>query len=168
MLEIGRVFESALRTNSQELRKAAIASVRRIGPDATIDDLLISEAAPEILKLSLGELCDAAGLVPKVRPHVVPRDVVAKGVTASAPDAGITVHDAAPETGPDLGRVSNEERMYREILGALGRDTPMTIGQLSKALGMDSQTLKPFVSWMRDMGKVESIGRARSTRYRLR
>jgi hypothetical protein len=146
MLEIGRVFESALRTNSEELKKAAVSSVRRLGPDATIRELLDSDAAAGIRKLSLGELCEAAGLGLSIGVGAP----LTRTIVAAAPSA-----------------ISNEERMYRMLLDVLSDEPPMTIGQIAKAMQMEADVLKPFVAWMRDMGKIESIGRARATRYRL-
>jgi len=155
MLEIGRVFESALRSNSEELRKAALRTVTRLGPDASVRELLLSDAGAAIRQLSLREVALAAtsGHVP-----VGDRDCEPPGRVPV-----VEIQDATVAATSDASR---EERVYRDILVAL--DTgPQTIGQLAKVTGIDTTELRAYVSWMRQMGKVASTGRARATRYHL-
>ncbi len=44
-------------------------------------------------------------------------------------------------------------------------DEPLTIGQLSKEIGIAVDELRGYLAWMKKAGKVTSSGRARATRY---
>jgi hypothetical protein len=57
--------------------------------------------------------------------------------------------------------------MYRRILEVLTTNPGLTIGQLAKRMDVDTMELRGYLSWMRRVGKVHSIGRARATRYSL-
>ncbi len=50
------------------------------------------------------------------------------------------------------------------ILEALSAG-PQTIGQLGKAVSLETAELRGYLAWMKRMGKVNSSGRARATRY---
>jgi DNA-binding IclR family transcriptional regulator len=57
--------------------------------------------------------------------------------------------------------------MYRRILEVLARAPGLTIGQLAKRMDVDTLELRGYLAWMRRVGKVSSVGRARATRYSL-
>lgn len=152
MTEIAQLFESALRQNRATLlRKAAINTVAKMPASTRLSELLGSEAGASIRQLSLAELGEALrGLVQPaaaepVRPSVVP-----------APTAAAT--DAAGE--------SREVVVYKQILTAIEHE-PLTIGQLSKRIDCDIDELRGYLAWMKKMGKIDSTGRARATRYHL-
>jgi DNA-binding IclR family transcriptional regulator len=46
-------------------------------------------------------------------------------------------------------------------------EEPRTIGQLSKDLNIGLDELRGYLSWMKEVGKVTTTGRARGTRYHL-
>ncbi|RMG97244.1 MAG: ArsR family transcriptional regulator [Deltaproteobacteria bacterium] len=158
MTEIAQLFESALRSNrTQMLRSVAIETLSRMPRDATLRELLESEAGPAIRELTLAEFREVLGELPGIRRRLhrtVPAATRRRRVVAA--------ESAQPTSGPS----SDEERIYREILDALV-DGPLTIGQLAKRMGRTSDEIRGYVKWMRKMGKVESEGRARATRYFL-
>ena len=73
---------------------------------------------------------------------------------------------AGGAVAPSTVEASREERVYRVILEALASG-PMTIGRLAKTVGVESDELRGYRSWMRQKGKIVSTGRARATRYAL-
>jgi predicted Rossmann fold nucleotide-binding protein DprA/Smf involved in DNA uptake len=141
MTEIAQLFESALRQNRANLlRKAAINTVAKMPAQTTLRELLTSEAGASIRELTLVELREAlAGLAP-ARPRRV----------------------AAGPTTPE----SREARLYRQIIDAVTSE-PKTIGQLAKVVEVDVAELRGYLAWMKKMGKIDSTGRARATRYHL-
>ena len=145
MTQIAQLFESALRQN---VRKAAMNTVARMPPSTTLSELLNSDAGEAVRELTLRDLKEAlreAGLAPK----------------AAANNDG----RRRPVNGDDQEwSESREERLYRRILDAMA-DEPLTIGQLSKRIDVDVDELRGYLNWMKKMGKVQSSGRARATRY---
>lgn len=152
MTEIAQLFESALRQNRATLlRKAAINTVAKMPASTRLSELLGSEAGASIRQLSLAELREAlGGLVQLVQAE--PREPARTVVPAPAPDAG------AGE--------SREVVVYKQILTAIEHE-PLTIGQLSKRIDCDIDELRGYLAWMKKMGKIDSTGRARATRYHL-
>lgn len=151
MTEIAQLFESALRQNRATLlRKAAINTVAKMPASTRLSELLGSEAGASIRQLSLAELREAlSGLVAApVEPVRVAPAVAA--APAAAPDA--------PE--------SREVVVYKQILTAIEHE-PLTIGQLAKRIECDIDELRGYLAWMKKMGKIDSTGRARATRYHL-
>lgn len=147
MLEIGKFFESALRDQSAELKKAALGTVTQMGSRATLAELLSSAAGQGIRHLSLGDLLEAFDEAPASLPAVSP-SLAADPEPAAQPSA------------------EDSERIYLDILRHLGGD-PQTIGQLAKSMDVGVSELRAYLDWMRSMGKVSTSGRARSTRYHL-
>jgi predicted Rossmann fold nucleotide-binding protein DprA/Smf involved in DNA uptake len=145
MTEIAQLFESALRQNRANLlRKAAINTVAKMPAQTTLRELLTSEAGASIRELTLNELREAlAGFAP-ARPR-------------RAADAA----SSAPST-PE----SREARLYRQIIEAVTKEAK-TIGQLAKVVEVDVAELRGYLAWMKKMGKIDSTGRARATRYHL-
>lgn len=151
MTEIAQLFESALRSNHASLlRTAAINTVARMPPGTTLGELLASDAAQAIRALTLDDLAAAlreAGMAP----------------VAAAPA------DATPGVvAPDVvdAEQSREEQIYRRILETMAGEA-LTIGQLSKRMEVDVDELRGYLTWMKKMGKVQSLGRARATRYQV-
>ena len=141
MTEIAQLFESALRSNRASLlRKAAMNTVARMPPNTTLKELLASDAAEAIRALTLEDLA------------------------AALREAGLAPEPIEEEEEP--AEVSREERIYRRILETMA-DEALTIGQLSKRLGVDVEELRGYLTWMKKMGKVVSTGRARATRYQV-
>ena len=149
MTEIAQLFESALRQNRANLlRKAAINTVAKMPAQTTLRELLTSEAGASIRELTLVELREAlAGLAP-ARPASGRR--IAVNGSASGP------------TTPE----SREARLYRQIIEAVTSEAK-TIGQLAKVVDVDVAELRGYLAWMKKMGKIDSTGRARATRYHL-
>jgi predicted transcriptional regulator len=139
MTEIAQLFESALRNNrSSLLRKAAINTVAKMPAETTLRDLLQSDAREAIRELTLDDLAEALD---------------GKGRARAVEAAPMPTEAQSPE-----------EELYRRILDSLVSE-PLTIGQLSKRLSMDTTELRSYLNWMKRMGKVQSNGRARATRY---
>jgi hypothetical protein len=157
MLEIARLLENALANNRSGLRKAAKQTLAKAPLITTIRELLASEAGDAMRELTLADLGDAlieAGA----------------GARRHAGHAGHASHahadvDTKPATSADSQ--SREEFMYRRILEVLADTPSLTIGQLAKRIDVDTLELRGYLSWMRRVGKVSSIGRARATRYSL-
>jgi hypothetical protein len=143
MLEIGKFFESALRDQSAELKKAALGTVTRMGSQVTLAELLSSDAGQGIRHLSLRDILSAF------------EDVGMERASSDAP--ADKEHESA---------ASDQERIYLDILAHLG-DGPQTIGQLAKSMDVGVSELRAYLDWMRGMGKVSTTGRARATRYHL-
>lgn len=163
MTEIAQLFESALRQNRANLlRKAAINTVAKMPAQTTLHELLTSEAGSSIRELTLDELREAlAGFVSAAH--------VASG--AAAPTGSKRAPGAAPtgSAGSANGAEtleSREARLYRQIIEACGHE-PKTIGQLAKVVDVDVVELRGYLAWMKKMGKIDSSGRARATRYHL-
>jgi predicted Rossmann fold nucleotide-binding protein DprA/Smf involved in DNA uptake len=155
MTEIAQLFESALRENRASLlRKAAKSTIARMPPSTTLSALLDSDAGEAVRALTLTEFTEAleeAGLSP----------TPAGGRRRRVVDA-----DATPE-GSDSdqwGDEAAEAQLFRRILDAM-QDEPLTIGQLSKEVGIAVDELRGYLTWMKKAGKVTSSGRARATRY---
>lgn len=150
MTEIAQLFESALRQNRANLlRKAAINTVAKMPAQTTLRELLTSEAGASIRELTLVELREAlAGLAPAAKPAAGRR--IAVSPTSSGP------------TTPE----SREARLYRQIIDAVTSEAK-TIGQLAKVVDVDVAELRGYLAWMKKMGKIDSTGRARATRYHL-
>ncbi len=147
MLEITRLLDDALANNRSGLRKAAKQTLAKAPLTTTIRELLASEAGHAIRELSLGDLEEALVLA----------------------GAGAKQHDAPPAT-PETTSAdsqSREEFMYRRILEVLADEPARTIGQLAKTIEVDTIELRGYLSWMRRVGKISSVGRARATRYSL-
>jgi predicted Rossmann fold nucleotide-binding protein DprA/Smf involved in DNA uptake len=161
--EIAQLFESALRQNRANLlRKAAINTVAKMPAHTTLHELLTSEAGSSIRELTLVELREAlagfvqaAGQAPR-RASEVSGGNLGNNLGASTGNLG---SNAAPE--------SREARLYRQIIEAVGSE-PKTIGQLAKVVDVDVVELRGYLAWMKKMGKIDSSGRARATRYHLR
>lgn len=159
MLEIARLLENALANNRSGLRKAAKQTLAKAPLITTIRELLASEAGDAMRELTLSDLEDAliaAGAGAK------------RGAAGTASDSHGQAHadvDTKPATSADSQ--SREEFMYRRILEVLSDTPSLTIGQLAKRIDVDTLELRGYLSWMRRVGKVSSIGRARATRYSL-
>jgi predicted Rossmann fold nucleotide-binding protein DprA/Smf involved in DNA uptake len=153
MTEIAQLFESALRQNRANLlRKAAINTVAKMPAQTTLRELLTSEAGASIRELTLVELREAlAGLAVTARPAADPARAGGRRVVASS--------------GPSTPE-SREAKLYRQIIEAVTSDAK-TIGQLAKVVEVDVAELRGYLAWMKKMGKIDSTGRARATRYHL-
>jgi predicted Rossmann fold nucleotide-binding protein DprA/Smf involved in DNA uptake len=148
MSEIAHLFESALRNNrSSLLRRAAMNTVARMPLRTTLRELLESDAGDAVRELTLRELGEALAEIPGAARR---QRIVAVG-TGEAKDA-------------PTREASREERLFRDILAALEAE-PLTIGQIAKRLGLESEELRGYLTWMKKMGKVRAVGRARATRY---
>lgn len=150
MTEIAQLFESALRQNRATLlRKAAINTVARMPATTKLSELLSSEAGASIRQLSISELREAlAALVP------------ARAARPAAAAATTTEGEGAANGGGE----AREVQVYKQILTAI-EDEPLTIGQLAKRIDCDIAELRGYLAWMKKMGKIDSTGRARATRY---
>lgn len=146
MLEIARLLENALANNRSGLRKAAKQTLAHAPLSTTIRELLASEAGDAMRELTLADLEEAL-------------------MTASGAETRSPGTRQKPSTSADSQ--SREEYMYRRILEVLARSPGLTIGQLAKKLDVDTLELRGYLSWMRRVGKVNSTGRARATRYSL-
>ena len=162
MTEIAQLFESALRQNRANLlRKAAINTVAKMPAQTTLQELLSSEAGTSIRELTLLELREAlAGFVAAARAEAPRRPPGAAGANGSAA-ASSSAASASTDTAE-----SREARLYRQIIEAVGSE-PKTIGQLAKVVDVDVVELRGYLAWMKKMGKIDSTGRARATRYHL-
>jgi hypothetical protein len=154
MLEIARLLENALANNRSGLRKAAKQTLAKAPLTTTIRELLSSEAGEAMRELTLADLEEA--LI-----------TAAGGPSGGGGRAGArsTAVESKPSTSADSQ--SREEFMYRRILEVLTTNPGLTIGQLAKRMDVDTMELRGYLSWMRRVGKVHSIGRARATRYSL-
>lgn len=165
MTEIAQLFESALRQNRANLlRKAAINTVAKMPAQTTLHELLTSEAGSSIRELTLVELREAlAGFVVAAQGSGSAVSPVSKRTVAAGPAA-------TGSTGSTNGTAetveSREARLYRQIIEACGHE-PKTIGQLAKVVDVDVVELRGYLAWMKKMGKIDSSGRARATRYHL-
>lgn len=151
MLEIARLLENALANNRSGLRKAAKQTLAKAPLTTTIRELLSSEAGEAMRELSLADLEEAL--------------ISAGAGSGRARSSGRPLAQAKPSTSADSQ--SREEYMYRRILEVLTTNPGLTIGQLAKRMDVDTIELRGYLSWMRRVGKVHSIGRARATRYSL-
>jgi hypothetical protein len=154
MLEIARLLENALANNRSGLRKAAKQTLAKAPLTTTIRELLSSEAGEAMRELSLADLEEAlisAG--------------AGTGHSGARGNAARPAAESKPSTSADSQ--SREEFMYRRILEVLTTNPGLTIGQLAKRMDVDTMELRGYLSWMRRVGKVHSIGRARATRYSL-
>ncbi|MFZ6177943.1 hypothetical protein [Nannocystis pusilla] len=151
MTEIAQLFESALRQNRATLlRKAAINTVARMPATTKLSELLSSEAGASIRQLSISELREAlAALVP------------ARAARPATAAAATTSEGEGAANGAGEAR---EVQVYKQILTAI-EDEPLTIGQLAKRIDCDIAELRGYLAWMKKMGKIDSTGRARATRY---
>jgi len=161
MTEIAQLFESALRQNRATLlRKAAINTVAKMPATTKLSELLSSEAGASIRQLTLDELREAlAGLVQPARP---PRREFHHYAATKATQAS---RESTAASGPGEGE-SREVVMYKRILAAV-EGGPKTIGQLSRLIACHVDELRGYLAWMKKMGKIESSGKARATRYHL-
>lgn len=151
MTEIAQLFESALRQNRATLlRKAAINTVARMPATTKLSELLSSEAGASIRQLSISELREAlAALVP---------------ARAARPAAAAATTTSEGEGAANGAGEAREVQVYKQILTAI-EDEPLTIGQLAKRIDCDIAELRGYLAWMKKMGKIDSTGRARATRY---
>ncbi|MCY1007483.1 hypothetical protein OV079_18385 [Nannocystis pusilla] len=151
MTEIAQLFESALRQNRATLlRKAAINTVARMPATTKLSELLSSEAGASIRQLSISELREAlAALVP---------------ARAARPAAAAATTTSEGEGAANGAGEAREVQVYKQILTAI-EDEPLTIGQLAKRIDCDIAELRGYLAWMKKMGKIDSSGRARATRY---
>lgn len=157
MTEIAQLFESALRENRAGLlRKAAKSTIARMPPSTTLASLLESDAGEAVRALTLTELTEAleeAGLTPTPlggrRRRVIDGD-----------SGGVDSRSDSAEWGGEAA----EAQLFRRIIDAMA-DEPLTIGQLSKEVGIAVDELRGYLAWMKKAGKVTSSGRARATRY---
>ncbi len=150
MTEIAQLFESALRENRASLlRTAAKSTIARMPPSTTLASLLESDAGEAVRALTLSELTEAleqAGLTP-------------------TPLGGRRRHVIGEHTNSaDWGAEAAEAQLFRRILDAM-MDEPLTIGQISKEVGIAVDELRGYLAWMKKAGKVTCSGRARATRY---
>jgi hypothetical protein len=150
MLEIARLLENALANNRSGLRKAAKQTLAKAPLTTTIRELLSSEAGEAMRELTLADLEEA---------------LITAGGGGGRAGARSTAVESKPSTSADSQ--SREEFMYRRILEVLTTNPGLTIGQLAKRMDVDTMELRGYLSWMRRVGKVHSIGRARATRYSL-
>ena len=150
MLEIARLLENALANNRSGLRKAAKQTLAHAPLTTTIRELLASEAGDAMRELTLADLEEAL--------------ISASG--GAKPGAN-GADSARRKIATSADSQSREEFMYRSILEVLAHSPALTIGQLAKKLDVDTTELRGYLSWMRRVGKVSSIGRARATRYSL-
>jgi len=167
MTEIAQLFESALRQNRANLlRKAAINTVAKMPAQTTLHELLSSEAGSSIRELTIVELREAlAGFVPAAPTAASSFSTAPRRIPAGASPAGVAA--AAPSNGASEAALeSREARLYRQIIEACGHE-PKTIGQLAKVVDVDVIELRGYLAWMKKMGKIDSSGRARATRYHL-
>jgi hypothetical protein len=162
MLEIARLLENALANNRSGLRKAAKQTLAKAPLTTTIRELLSSEAGEAMRELSLADLEEALISAGAGTGHSGARGNSATGV---ARGAARPAAESKPSTSADSQ--SREEFMYRRILEVLTTNPGLTIGQLAKRMDVDTMELRGYLSWMRRVGKVHSIGRARATRYSL-
>lgn len=150
MTEIAQLFESALRENRAGLlRQAAKSTIARMPPSTSLAALLDSDAGDAVRALTLAEFTEAlkeAGLSPRAEGRR--RRVVEPEGSDSA----------------QWGGEAEEAQLFRRILDAMA-DEPLTIGQLSKEVGIAVDELRGYLNWMKKAGKVISSGRARATRY---
>jgi predicted Rossmann fold nucleotide-binding protein DprA/Smf involved in DNA uptake len=152
MTEIAQLLESALKNNrSNLLRRAAMATVAKLPGSTTLRELLDSDAGTAVRGLTLNELAEALRGGPS-RGEVAARSEPAPAAVSARTPAAATAG------------ASEEERIFRSILEAV-QDEPLTIGQLSKQLQLDSTALRGYLTWMKRVGKIESHGKARATRY---
>ncbi|MDC0715423.1 hypothetical protein [Nannocystis bainbridge] len=151
MTEIAQLFESALRQNRATLlRKAAINTVARMPAITKLSELLSSEAGASIRQLSISELREAlAALVP---------------ARAARPAPAVSAANVEAEGAANGAGEAREVQVYKQILTAI-EDEPLTIGQLAKRIDCDIAELRGYLAWMKKMGKIDSTGRARATRY---
>lgn len=174
MTEIAQLFESALRQNRANLlRKAAINTVAKMPAQTTLRELLTSEAGSSIRELTLSELREAlTGFVPAPGTRRAPAGNGVAGNHTGSNGAGSNgngaIHHSAANhnAGINASPESREARLYRQIIEAVGSE-PKTIGQLAKVVDVDVVELRGYLAWMKKMGKIDSTGRARATRYHL-
>lgn len=162
MLEIARLLENALANNRSGLRKAAKQTLAKAPLTTTIRELLSSEAGDAMRELSLADLEEAL-ISAGAGTGAGNGRSGARSTVGSA--SGRAAVEAKPSTSADSQ--SREEFMYRRILEVLTTNPGLTIGQLAKRMDVDTMELRGYLSWMRRVGKVHSIGRARATRYSL-
>lgn len=142
MTQIAKLFESALQnTQTQRLRQAAQRTIEQMPATTTIGELLSSEAGAMVRALSLDEIAEALG-----------NKLSSRRVTV--------------EVDEDAHDDSAEGDLFVKILQAVAEE-PRTIGQLSKHLDIEVADLRGYLTWMKDVGKVVTTGRARGTRYHL-
>ena len=160
MTEIAQLFASALRQNRASLlRQAAKSTIARMPPSTTLRELLQSDAADAVRALTLTELREAlaeAGLSAAGAPGE-------SAVTAAAGGRRRRVVDAGSKS-ESWGTEATDAQLFRRILDAM-TDEPLTIGQISKEVGITVDELRGYIAWMKKAGKVTSSGRARATRY---
>ncbi len=165
MTEIAQLFENALRHNrSTLLRQAAMRTVERMPGSTTLRELLETDAADAVRELTLEDLAESLRACRDGRDwNDEPGEPLDSSTVGRRPGGPrrLLVTAATPES-----QSSREERLYREILEALQAE-PLTIGQLAKKLDLDTSELRGYLAWMKKMGKVESSGRARATRYQI-
>lgn len=161
MLEIARLLENALANNRSGLRKAAKQTLASADLSTTVRELLASEAGHAIRELTIKDLEEA--LIEAGAGVEIGSAARANGNGSSGGGRRVVV--AAPTTSADSQ--SRDEFMYRRILEVLAESPGLTIGQLGKQLDLETAELRAYVSWMRQVGKVVSTGRARATRYSL-
>lgn len=155
MLEIARLLENALANNRSGLRKAAKQTLAKAPLTTTIRELLSSEAGEAMRELSIADLEEA---------------LISAGAgsgRSSRGRAGSSSRSVESKPSTSADSQSREEYMYRRILEVLTTNPGLTIGQLAKRMDVDTMELRGYLSWMRRVGKVHSIGRARATRYSL-
>jgi predicted Rossmann fold nucleotide-binding protein DprA/Smf involved in DNA uptake len=147
----------------------------------TLHELLTSEAGSSIRELTLVELREAlagfvqaasqasgqtSGLGSGLGSGQAPRRTgEAPGTTSGHSNAGLG--SGSGNLGSNAAPESREARLYRQIIEAVGSE-PKTIGQLAKVVDVDVVELRGYLAWMKKMGKIDSSGRARATRYHLR
>ncbi|MEE9381877.1 MAG: hypothetical protein V3V08_00485 [Nannocystaceae bacterium] len=165
MTEIAQLLESALRDNrSALLRKAAIKTVSRMPVATTLRELMQSDARVAVRELTLEDLGHA--LSGAITPEIVSSGGVRAADASEARSVRritVTGADADPARRA-AAQKSREEQLYRQILDVLASH-PLTIGQLGKQLAIETIELRGYLSWMKRMGKINSSGRARATRY---
>ena len=172
MTEIAQLFESALRQNRANLlRKAAINTVAKMPAQTTLHELLTSEAGSSIRELTLVELRDAlAGFVTAAATSSATSSAAFSAPSSTSNGASRILAKPSTAHGSSNGSSealeSREARLYRQIIEACGSE-PKTIGQLAKVVEVDVVELRGYLAWMKKMGKIDSSGRARATRYHL-
>ena len=168
MTEIAQLFESALRQNRANLlRKAAINTVAKMPAQTTLHELLSSEAGSSIRELTLVELREAlAGFVSAATASSSSSSSSGSSARRTPAGAASSPITSGPSQSSSEALESREARLYRQIIEACSHE-PKTIGQLAKVVEVDVIELRGYLAWMKKMGKIDSSGRARATRYHL-
>ena len=167
MLDIARLLDNALANNRMGLRKAAKQTLARAPLNTTVRELLASEAGEAIRELTISDLEEALIAASGATLPSPTKTGIGTGIGKTGIGTGTGSAAAAGPAATSADSQSREEFMYRRILEVLSEDPGLTIGQLAKRIDVDTTELRGYLSWMRRVGKISSVGRARATRYSL-